>query len=260
MTNTRNKTLMVAFGVIILSLWVVSSFSPCSAYENVSENTKNPEVAENTFEIYDQYITFCFEVVEDPEYVIFIEIIDPASIDLFEISVIYFLLNGSEFSQSLGQWGSLNGIAEYHGQTEFIFNTEDLPYLGEVGSYEFSGNVDLIGGERLEIPIGGIYDFYISFEIHEVEENSENGGTPGGLLDEIGKYLIGIVVVVLALPLLFIVMQMKGGKLHNPKDEIVKKSSKVYKYSPIREISRSAQLELRIQKRKHAKKAILSKH
>ncbi|MHA1521406.1 MAG: hypothetical protein ACTSRK_14575 [Promethearchaeota archaeon] len=180
MTKTHIKILLAVFGVIIFSSWGLSSFFPCSAYENVSDNSDNFENVENSFEIYDQYIIFRFDMVEDPEYVIFIEMIDPASIDAFGISVTYFLLNGSEFTQSLGQWGSLNGIAEYHGQTEFVFNTEDLSFLGEVGSYEFFSNVDLIDGERLEIPIGGIYDFYISFEIYEVEENSKNGGASGG--------------------------------------------------------------------------------
>ncbi|MHA1675246.1 MAG: hypothetical protein ACTSYI_16670 [Promethearchaeota archaeon] len=229
MTKTHAKFLMVAFGVIILSSLLVSAFSPCSAYENVLDNSEN---VENSFEIYDQYIKFRFDIVEDPEFVIFIEIINPASIDAFDISVTYFLRNGSEFKQSLCQWGSLNGIAEFHGETEFLFNTEDLPFLREVASYEFFSNVDLIDGEKLEIPIGGIYDFYITFEIIETDEKSENEGKPGLFLDEIGKYLIGILVVVLILPVFFIVMQMKGGKSNNQNGAIVKKPSETYKYSP----------------------------
>ncbi|MHA1619076.1 MAG: hypothetical protein ACTSVZ_07315, partial [Promethearchaeota archaeon] len=101
MTKTHTKILLVVFGIIILSSWGFSFFSPCSAYENVPDDTENPDVLENSFEIYDQYIIFCFDVVVDPEYVIFIEIIDPASIDSFDISVTYFLLNGSELTQSL---------------------------------------------------------------------------------------------------------------------------------------------------------------
>ncbi|MHA1673187.1 MAG: hypothetical protein ACTSYI_06125 [Promethearchaeota archaeon] len=258
MAKTHTKTLIAAFGVILLSSLVVSAFSPCSANENVSDNSEN---VENSFAIYDQYIKFRFDIVEDPEYVIFIEIIDPASIDAFDISATYFLRNGSEFTQSLSQWGSLNGIAEYHGETEFVFNTADLPYLHEVGSYEFFSNVDLIdGGEKLEIPIGGIYDFYITFEIIETDEKSDNEGKPGGLLHEIGKYLIGILVVVLILPVFFLVMQMKGGKSNNQNGAIKNKSSETYKYSPIRKITRSAQLETRIKKRKIAKKAQILYH
>jgi len=245
--NKRNLLVMLSLGIILFSFGIIV---PGSASEPIPEDLNNGDDLEPGFEIYDQYIQFGFEVVQDPEYVISIDIISPASIDAFNISVRYYLMNGSEFSQCLGQWGSINSVPEYYGKSNFTIDTRFLSFLGEVSLYEFYSGVDLMSGEKLTIPIALIQDIYLSFVITETDEkNNDDEVEHPSFFDKFGIYLIIITAVVGGLPLFFMLMQK--GKLNHPNNSILGQTSR---NTPMPGINRSAQLERRIQKRKSTKK------